>query len=69
LFDKNTLGNELNLKKKELCVNKKKSFKHLGLWEAKPRPPSPTAKAQPLLAEPHIDYSARPGATVFLRHT
>ena len=34
-----------------------KILKHLGLWEAKPRPPPPTAKAQPLLTEPYIDYS------------
>ena len=34
-----------------------KILKHLGLSEAKPRPPPPTAKAQPLLTEPYIDYS------------
>ena len=49
----------------------KKILKHLGLWEVnppevlrvKPRPPPRMAMIQPLYAEPHIDYSARPGAT------
>jgi hypothetical protein len=43
----------------------KKILKHLGLWEVKPRPPPRMAKTQPLHTEPHIDYSARPGATQF----
>jgi len=33
----------------------KKILKHMGLWEVEPRPPPRTAKAQPLLTEPHID--------------
>ena len=40
----------------------KKILKHLGLWELTPRPPPRSAKSQPLSTEPHIDYSARPGA-------
>ena len=34
-----------------------KILKHLGLWELTARPPPRIAKAQPLSAEPHIDYS------------
>jgi hypothetical protein len=40
----------------------RKILKHLRLWEVKPRPPPRMAKTQPLHTEPHIDYSARPGA-------
>ena len=40
-------------------------LKLLGVWEVKPRPPPRMAKTQPLFTEPHIDYSARPGATQF----
>jgi hypothetical protein len=35
----------------------KKILKHLGLWELTPRPPPRMGKAQPLSAEPDIDYS------------
>ena len=41
-------------------------LKLLGVWEVKPRPPPRSAKSQPLSTEPHIDYSARPGATQFI---
>jgi hypothetical protein len=42
-----------------------KILKHLGLWKLTSRPPPRMAKSQPLSSEPHIDYSARPGATHF----
>ena len=38
-----------------------KILKHLGLWQVKQRPP-PRAKAPP--QNIHIDYTARPGATI-----
>jgi hypothetical protein len=41
----------------------KKILKHLGLWEVNPRPPPRMGRTQPLYTEPHLDYSARPGAT------
>jgi hypothetical protein len=40
-------------------------LKHLGLWEVKLRPPPRVPKSQSSQNEPHIDYSARPGATFF----
>jgi hypothetical protein len=43
------------VKKIKLLI--KKILKHLGLWEAKPRPPPRMAKAEPLRTEPWIDYS------------
>jgi len=55
-----------------------KILKHLGLWElnppcfrrVKPRPPPRMAKAQHLLAEPHIDNSDSkilPPITAFMK--
>ncbi len=35
----------------------KKILTHLGLWEAKPRPPPGMTKSSPSFTEPHIDYS------------
>jgi hypothetical protein len=35
----------------------KRIFTHLGLWESKPRPPTPIPKAQPRYTEPRVDYS------------
>ena len=57
---------------KNLCISFteaedviRKILTHLGLWAVKPRPPPQMAETQPLYTEPHIDYSAHPGATQF----